>query len=328
MNYKELLFGFLEDRKKREYCLPIVRKLLQANFREGKYIIKAPGRKLEILPEEIEEKVEEICEFVVEKALKEGYSALVVPFIISKEQAPNFYITEEKPREDELWWWLYHLLTGVHCRYFDPRRRGEHFYVLNLANVPKEIGEEFREYLINENFLILGERSGLNINEMLSRLEVPKGIPLKEFILGFIFLSYFAKFWKDWKEKEKVAKIKGKEIPKITDESLLLIFVLPRQKKKVYVFPKLKRIMLRWYGEFSEREIPKISKFIFSFYAADKDYKEESASLLNKFLYYFLQDYVNGELLAKLIELKINYELKKRGRFYGIANAKQFFSKL
>jgi len=329
MNYKELLFEFLEDRKKREYCLPIVRRLLQANFRKGKYIIKASGRKLEILPEEIEEKVEEICEFIVEKSLREGYSALVVPFIISKEQAPNFYITEEKPREDELWWWLYHLLTGVHCRHFDPRRREEHFYVLNLANVPKEIGEEFREYLINENFLIFeGERSGLNINEMLSRLEVPKGIPLKEFILGFIFLSYFVKFWKYWKEREKVAKIRGKEIPKITDDSLLLIFVLPRQKKKVYVFPKLKRIMLRWYGEFSEREIPKISKFIFSFYAADKDYKEESASLLNKFLYYFLQDYVNGELLAKLIELKINYTLKKKGRAYGIANAKQFLSKL
>jgi len=319
MNYKELLFGFLKDRKKREYCLPIVRKLLQANFRKGKYIIKTSERRLEISPEEVEEKIEEICKFIVEKALKEGYSALVVPFIISKEQAPNFYITEEKPREDELWWWLYHLLTGIHHRDF----------VLNLTNVPKEINEEFRRYLINKNFLIFeGERSGLNINEMLSRLEVPRGIPLKEFILGFVFLLYFAKFWRDWKEKEKVAESVKKKIPEITDEASLLIFILLRQKKKVYVIPKLRKIMLDWYNDFSERGIPQISKFIFSFYAADKDYKEESASLLNRFLYYFLQDYVNGELLAKLIELKMNYELKKRGRFYGIANAKQFLSKL
>ena len=327
MNYRELLFGFLEDSVNREYALPVAEKLLNISNidrKRNEYKIKVSGTNKRINRGNLKK----LCEVIVEKSMREGYSSLVVPTIIGVDQAPNFYITEEKPREDELWWWLYHLLTGVHCRYFDPRRREEHFYVLNLANVPKEIGEEFREYLINENFLILGERSGLNINEMLSRLEVPKGILLKEFILGFIFLSYFAKFWKDWKEREKVAKMRGKEIPKITDEALLLIFVLPRQKKKVYVFPKLKRIMLRWYGEFSEREIPKISKFIFSFYAADKDYKEESASLLNKFLYYFLQDYVNGELLAKLIELKINYELKKRGRLYGIANAKQFFSKL
>lgn len=319
MNYKKFLFEFLEDRKKREYCLPIVRKLLQANFRKGKYIVKTSGGRLEILPEEIEEKVEKICEFIVEKALKEGYSALVVPFIISKEQAPNFYITEEKPKEEELWWWLYHLLTGIHYRDF----------VINLANIPKEINERFREYLINKNFLIFeGERSGLNMNEILSRLEVPKGIPLKEFILGFIFVSYFAKFWRDWKEKEKVAKIVRKEIPKITDETSLLIFVLPRQKKKVYVLPKLRKIISHWYRDFTEKDIPQISKFAFSFYIADKNYKEESASLLNKFLYSFLQQHVNGELLTKLIELKTNYELKKRGRIYGISNASQFFSKL
>ncbi|RLG16573.1 hypothetical protein DRN69_00490 [Candidatus Pacearchaeota archaeon] len=319
MNYKEFLFGFLKDKMKREYCLPIVRKLLQANFRKGKYIIKTSDRKLEILPEEIEEKIEEICEFIVEKALKEGYSALIVPFIVSKEQAPNFYITEEKPREEELWWWLYHLLTGIHYRDF----------AVNLANIPKEINEEFRKYLINENFLIFeAEKSGLNINEMLSRLEVPKGIPLKEFILGFIFVSYFAKFWRNWKEKENIAGTMGKEIPRITDEASLVIFVLPRQKKRIYVLPKLRKIISYWYSDFSEKDIPQISKFIFSFYIADKNYKKESAGLLNKFLYSFLQEYINGELLEKSIELKTSYELKKKGRIYGISNAKQFFSKL
>jgi len=318
MNYKELLFKFLEDDMNRDYCVPIVRKLLQANLRKGKYIIKISNKKLEILPEEIKEKTKEICEFIVEKALREGYSALVVPFIISKEQAPNFYIAEEKPKEEELWWWLYYLITGIHYR----------DYVLNLANVPDEIREEFRKYLIQQNFLIFeAERSGLNLNEMLSRLEVPRGISLKEFILGFIFISYFAKFLKDWKEKEEVAKIIEKTIPEITDESSLLVFVLSKQKKKFYILPKLKKILSHWYSDFSEDDIPYISKFIFSFYIADKNYGEESTGLLNKFLYYFLQDYVNGELLTKLVELKISYELKKE-KIYGLRNAERFFSKL
>ncbi len=319
MNYKELLFEFLDESINREYCLPVVRKLLQANFRKGKYVIKKPDRKLELLPEEVEGKTKEICEFIVEKALKEGYSALVVPFIISKEQAPNFYITEEKPREEELWWWLYHLLTGVHYRE----------YILNLANLPQKINEKFKEYLINENFLIFEkDRSGLNINEMLSRLEVPKGVPFKEFIMGFIFLSYFAKFWNDWKKREEVAEIIGKREPTITDETSLLIFVLPRQKKKVYILPKLNRLISYWYNEFTENNIPCISKFVFSFYTTDKNYKEESSGIINKFLYYFLQNHINGEILSKLVELKINYEIKRKGKIYGISNAKQFFSKL
>lgn len=317
--YKELLFKFLESSGNREYCTPIIKKLLQANFRNGKYIIKRSDEKLEILPEEIEGKLEKICEFIIEKSIKEGYSALVIPFIISKEQAPNFYISEERPKEEELWWWLYHLFTGIHYRE----------YVLNLANLPQKINEKFKEYLMNENFLIFEkDRSGLNINEMLSRLEVPKGVPFKEFIMGFIFLSYFAKFWNDWKKREEVAEMIGKREPTITDETSLLIFVLPRQKKKVYILPKLNRLLSYWYNEFTENNIPCISKFIFSFYTPDKNYKEESSGIINKFLYYFLQNHINGESLSKLIELKINYEIKRKGKIYGISNAKQFFSKL
>jgi len=322
MDYKELLFKFLEEDTNREYCVPIVEHLLNVRNIDKKtkeYKIKISGKSERIKQGDIKH----LCEVIVKKSLLEGYTSMVIPTTIGVDQAPNFYISEEKPREEELWWWLYHLLTGIH--YGD--------YVLNLANVPSEIREEFREYLIEQNFLIFeSERSGLKIEEMLSQLNTPRGIPLKEFILGFIFVSYFAKFWKDWKEEEEIAKIVGKTIPEITDEASLLVFVLPKleKKKEVYVLPKLKRILSHWYSDFSEDNIPYISNFIFSFYIADKDYREESVSLLNKFLYYFLQDYVNGELLTKLMELKIGYELRKtkRERIYGLKNAKQFFLKL
>jgi len=323
MSYKELLFEFLKEETNRKYCVPIIERLLQANKRKGKFVltISKSNRRLEVSPEEIEKRVEEICEFIIQKALEEGYGAFVVPFIISKDQAPNFYVTEEKPKEEELWWWLYHLLTGLHCRE----------YILNLANVPNEVREEFRNYLIQEKFLIIEkERLGLDLKEMLSRLEVPKNLMLEEFILGFIFVSYFAKkFLKGRKEEEEVAKVTEKPISEMTDEASLLVFVLSREKKKVYILPKLKDLISYWYSDFYKNKTPYISRFIFSLYIADENYREESAGLLNKFLYYFLQGYVNGELLMKLIELKISYELKKKEKkIYGLANANWFFSKL
>jgi len=324
MNYKVKLFNFLKNSVNREYCLPIMNKMLRANFMRGKFIITIDKtrEKLSLSREEIIKNIENIIEFIVKKALIEGYNALAIPFIISKEKAPNFYIIEEKPKEDELWRFLYLILTGIH--YGD--------FVLNLENVPEEIVKDFREWLINKNFVILEkERSGLNINELLLGLELPKGIPLMEceFILGFIFVSYFVKFWKEKLEEKVIAETFKKKIIEITDESSLVIFILSKQKKKMYIFPRLREIIKKYYEDFfkSDDLVPSISKFIFSLYITKKDYKEESANLLNKLLYYLLQGYVNGELLSKAIDLKISYELKEN-KIYGVSRASQFFSRI
>jgi len=317
--WKNLLFEYLDDDLNRKYAQFIFRKLLQANLRKGRFVIKHQNYRLELKEGDIVNKEKEICEFIVKKSINEGYNAMVIPFIVSKEQAPNFYISTERPREEELLWWLYHLITGLHF--------GN--YVINIANVDKKILEEFRKYLKENNFLIFREeRMGLDIKEMLSKFNLP-GMFLDEFIFGFLILAYFSKFLSEMKEKARISRElkdsghKIDEILSVTDEASLLIFVLSRQKKKVYIFPKLRKLILSWFNE-----PEKLSSFLFSFYITDKTYRDLSRSLLNKFLYYFLQNKVNGELLSKLTELKISYELKRKGRIYRIKNAEQFFSKL
>jgi hypothetical protein len=335
VNYKELLSKFLEDRNNRKYCISILQKLLRANKRRGKFVITIDKikKKLEISPEDLEKRIEEVCEFIVEKTLIEGYNALTIPFIISRDQAPNFCLFEETPREDELWWWIYHFLSGVHFGNI----------VLNLANVSEEIRQEFREFLVNKNFVMIGERSGLNTKTMLSQIRAPPGIPLgeQEFILGFLFLTYFAIFWVSRKGKESTEEFKKNLESTITSDASLLIFVLPREKKRVYVFPRLNHSLINWYEDlFSLKEgeppIPKIPTFAFSFYIRDEKYREITCALLNKFFYYFLLGHINGEILLKLVEIKAIYELKEGikgregNRFHGIPKkaAEFFFSKL
>jgi hypothetical protein len=332
VNYKELLFSFLENENNRKYCVPILQRILMSNKRKGKFIVTIDKNKkrLELYPEELGERIKEVCEFIVEKTLIEGYNALAIPFMISRDQAPNFSLFEERPREDELWWWIYHLLTGVHSGNV----------VLNLANVSEEIRKEFRNFLVNKNFLIIGEKQGLNTKAMLKQLGAPR-ITLREheFILGFLFLSYFATFWAFRKEKESVEEFKKSLETTITSDASLLIFVLPREKKRVYVFPRLNHLLINWYEDLfslKEREphIPKISNFAFSFYIRDEKYRELTCDLLNKFFYYFLSMHINGGILCRLIEVKTTYELKeggkKRKRLYGIPrkSAEFFFSKL
>lgn len=324
MNYKEMLFKFLEDDINVQYCLPIVKKLLQANFRGGKFVITIDknNEKLIVAPDEIKAKIHTILDFMVKKALLEGYNVLVTPCIISKEQAPNFYLAEEIPKSEELWRFLYLLLTGVHG--FE--------YVLNLESAPAKVNESFREWLINKNYLVIGvDHSGLNVKELLLSLKIPEGLPLEEFIMSFIFLSYFAKFWKDTQKTIEIARDFGKLFSEISNDTSLVIFVLSRQKKRMYIFPRLKEILLKYYGDFfiSDYQIPSICRFIFSLYIRDANYKEISVGVLNKLLYYLLQGHINGELLSRAIELKTNYELrKKEHRIFGLQNAPQFFTKL
>lgn len=331
MNNKEILSAYLKSDLNRRYCQPIINQMLQANFRKGQFVIKAGTSRLAVAPNEIEEKAQEIVEFMVRKALLEGYNSLVVPSIVSRDQAPNFYFIQEKPQEDEVWYLLSLLLTGIHTGILGKGKQ-RYVYILNFVNVPEELLSDFREWLRNKNQIILTNvRSGLNFNEIFITLNLPKGIPFEEFIIAFIFLSCFAKFWKEkWQEKRLATEF-GKKLTALPQDSSLVLHVLSRQKKKLYIFPKLGEILVNYYDDFftSDDLIPSISRFVFSLYIADKDYKEKSAKLLNKFLYYMLEGKINGELLSNAIEMKTTYELKKKDeKVYGLLYASKFFAKL
>ena len=329
MNYKELLIQFLSEKTNRQYAVPIAKRLLQQRLRKGYYIIKG---KIKVHQNELEEKMPLIFEELVNQSVDKGYDASLIPTIISSQQAPNFYIGKETPTEDELYRFLFLLLSGIY--------RGP--YIVNLDNSDEKLISEFRKDLIKENLFIfpLEKGAGINLKKILSPLGVKVTPQLNEFVYSFIIISFFI-YWikslslgrEEWMKKlEEFGLSATLEKMGIRDDTTLVVFYIPRQKKEMYYIPKLKKFFLIWYREFLEgkENSPSIVKFIFSTYVSDKQYRKISSSLLNKFLYYFLNGYVSGELLNKLINLKVSYELKKQKskQMHGFINAKQFFSKL
>ncbi|MEM2260643.1 MAG: hypothetical protein QXO40_02805 [Candidatus Aenigmatarchaeota archaeon] len=321
MSHEKLLYQFLSDKENRKYALPILERLIQA-IKHGEIAeIRKAGR------EELIEKMPEIFEKMKNDALKkERYVAHIFPTIISPEQAPNFYIGKESPTEDEIYRFFYLIISGIY--------KGS--YVINLDNIDEKIVNQFRRELINEKLLILPpeKESGVNIRRLLNYIGVKIVRPqLTEFIYSFAIISFFICWIKSLEKTEEwIKKVKELGLDStlervgIRDDTALVIFNIPKQKKEMYYIPKLKKFFSTWYKDFLEdkESTPSIVEFIFSLYIADKQYRELSSSLLNKFLYYFLNGYVNGELLSKLINLKIAYEVKQK-RPYGFIKPKEFF---
>ncbi|MEM5847326.1 MAG: hypothetical protein QXE97_04540 [Candidatus Aenigmatarchaeota archaeon] len=330
-NYKKLLENFLKEKSNRSYALPIVERLLQQRLRKGHYIIKG---KMKVHESELENNMLHIFESLIEKCVREDkkYDASLIPTIISPDQAPNFYLGRENPTEDEIYRFLYLIISGIY--------RGE--YIVNLDNVDERVRSNFRKYLINEKLLIFPsdkEKGGIDLKKLMNAIGIKVVPPLNEFIYSFILISSFVTWIKkesleieNWKKQAEELGIPSLlEKIGIRDDVALVICYLPKQKKEMYFVPKLKSFISKWYGGYltGREDYPFIVKFIFSTYIPDKQYRELSSSLLNKFLYYFLNGYVNGELLDKLINLKISYELKEKTRkVYGFSKAKEFFSKL
>jgi hypothetical protein len=327
-DYKKLLEDFLKEESNRQYALPIFEKLIQAIQRGEIADIRKQGR------EKLIEKMSEIFEKMKDDALKKKrYVAHIFPTIISPEQAPNFYIGKEIPTGEEIYRFFYLIISGI---YKGP-------YIINIDNVDEKIRNEFRNYLIREELLILPGKKGegVNIKKILNDLGIQIALQLdksNEFIYSFIIFSAFASWIKKMEERENLIK----EIEEfglssmlekvgINDDATLIIFYIPRQKKEMYAIPKIKNLLLTWYGDYlkGKEDYPSVVKFIFSNYVSDKQYRELSASLLNKFLYYFLNGYVNGELLNKLVNTKIYYELGKKSKgIYGFVKSRQFFARI
>jgi hypothetical protein len=212
--------------------------------------------------------------------------------------------------------------------------------VLNLIDVDEKAKDKFRRSLISDR-VMFADRRGVN-REMLSQV-CQGSIPSGEHVFAFAFLNYFLYWWKNQMktELEKLEKKKRGDLLdemglprsliedwRITDETTLVVFDFPREKRKMYYIPKMKDFIQKWYSDFfldPGIEFPPLGMFVSSLHA--KEYRNLSGPLLNKFLYYLLRGSVNGELLEKLVSLKTKYIVSiKRG--VGIIYGKNFFSKL
>lgn len=326
-SYKERLESFLSEKSNREYAFPIV---------QGLTVQYTTGKIARLKREKGSEGILEVINEVIKDALEERrYTASIFPTIISPEKARNFYIGKEGgPTEEEIHKFLYLLVSGLHYG-------GE--FVINLDNVADEARKDFRDGLINEKMLILPSvkgRGGIDIARLLSGISaIRKSFPrLSEFIFAFLLISYFSSWIREEIKRKGWSEVLAKMglestlgLLGIRDDVTLIVFRLSKgEKKKVYYIPKLKDVLVKWFSDYIGGREGKLAvvDFIFSLYVADEKYRDISSETLNKFLYYFLNGYVNGELLSKLIQLKIKCELEREGRVYGVLNAKEFFSKL
>ncbi len=327
MNYKKELEKFLEKESNREYSAKILYKLTsQMTVGEIAEIKKSSSNFVD--------NIEKTISIIVKRAYEKGYSASFIPTVISFDNAPNFYIGKEyNPTDIEIYRFLYLLLTGLYS--------GN--YIFNIDNISRSTLDDFREYLINEKLMIFSFKDRNGIDDKKLRREIKYKIPYTEFAFTILMLFKFCNWIKYITHKNTGYKEKLEELGLqsfleeeigVGDDATLVIFNIElRGKRSMYFFPRMTSLISRWFSEYilnHKKELPSIIRFIFSTYVSGKKYGDKSRSLIDKFLFYFLNGYVNGEIIDNMITMKISYELsKKRGeRIYGIHEAGEFFRRL
>jgi len=254
---------------------------------------------------------------------KKEYSSSIWPTLLKFSEASNFKIHKLSPTVDDMLNLWYALLSGL------PHRD----MIINLLNVDEDTLEEFRGKLASQD-LFLRAKPELKEDDIRSSFDnrvLPTwGHPT---VLAFSVLNYIA-----YRAKQEVRETKEGflDISKflehwqIGDKSTMLVVHIPPRggKSDVRIYSRLGLFLNKWYSDFfqSEDRCPSFGLFVSSLYTFHKDYRDLSASLLEKFLHHLLDGYVSGELLNKLVMIKTEAFIKeKRG---GISRAKSFFSKI
>jgi hypothetical protein len=326
MSYQSLLEDFIKNKQNRRYAVNIIAKLT-GQHRHGPIAkIRNQGTSAMV------DRIEDIITYLVNDATsKKRYTSSILPTIVSPQQAPNFWFRNEKePTMEEVYRLLYIILTGVY----------QGSYIVNLDNVDVSVREDFRNWLIKKNIVIFpgnGIRGGINLKEIFNRLKI-HGFPLSEFCFSLLILSYFVGWLKYKMEIPKfIQEMEDIGLPPILskigieDTATLVIFNLHRQKKEMHIVPRLKDFIVKWYEEYltGREDSIFLLSFLSSLYVKHKDYRKIIDKIMNKFIYYLLREYVNGELLVNMINIKIKYELKERKkRPYPIRKAKAFLRKI
>ncbi|AFU57331.1 hypothetical protein Ngar_c03830 [Candidatus Nitrososphaera gargensis Ga9.2] len=324
-DFKVALEQYFSKEVNRRYSLPIIQNLTQQHMH-------GDIRELKTDPDNILK----ICNKLIQDSLSDKrYTASVVPTIISPQMARNFYLKDEKePSENELYEFLYLILTGV---YKGP-------YIVNITNTRSQLIDNFRQDLIDKQNIVFDSKKAKEPLGM--KLAVFNTLfanerfrpPMTEFTFPFLVVSSFVYWIKErtTDRAELIAQLTQtgqKDLIEndleINDDTTLVLFVLGRDKKKVYYFSQLRRLIIRWFKGYlqNEENYPSVVNALFSLYISNKNYRDLSIDLLDKLLYYFLDGYVNGELLDKLMLLKLDHDLKQK-KVFGMNSAKQFFENL
>ncbi len=263
-------------------------------------------------------------DYVINDAINnKRYITSIFPTIVSINKARNFYIgTDDAPSTYEIYRYLYLLLDSVVIS-----AGGQRFYV-NIDNLDRNIWKKVKEFMISDEILVFDNfprKSMVDFKSLRGKYQ----LPTTPFTVAVVIMSYIARKFHALSRANNSMWGKYLQNIGITDETMLFLVVWKGEKKEAYFIPRLYTIFVRWFLD--ENSIDKFLSFLSSLFTIGENskYRDKSSHLMDKFLYYLIHGYVNGELLVKLIELKITNEFsKKEGPIYGFRSADYFFDRL
>jgi len=257
------------------------------------------------------------------KSQEKGYSTLIFPTIISSGRAPNFYLVGEKdtPQKEEVWKMLYLLLTSVQLR----------DTLLNLDHVAKEGRMRWRQWLMPES-------ASASFRRIISELKL-RSRNIGPFYLSLLAIAYWVYRMKlSISGPSKSRGILQKEwMDKLRqygfgNDTVLVAFCMGRGKKEVHYFTRLSQFIIEWFKDYIEGrgERQPLITFLDSLtsISSNRTNAELVSEVREKFVFHLLKYHeVNGELLAQLVELRVQDALNSK-RPFGVASAQDFFDRL
>lgn len=261
-----------------------------------------------------------LIESVVNQAVREGYSSITWPTIIKE---PNLFLSEEKtPDEDELWERMFIYYTSV--------KIGNS--LVNLHPISEAGRDWFWQTLVTDK-VIFGEST--DIKPLKLKLGIFSITPRQPLFVSLSLIAFLVK--KAMEETSEKEDILSPPLQKLGIDDNTSLVIITREKggkmgrrgppKATYFsFSKLSSIVQKWL-------LPDFRIINFLDSLDVKNVKPESREILHKErekLIYFLFKYntINGEILSKIINKKLELELGKKKMSKGFMYAKQFFSKL
>lgn len=268
---------------------------------------------------------------IVDKLLKETeYKSSFFPSIVSIKKGRNFWIRGYRPDPDENARILHLILTGVGIA---ANIRNDRATILtNIDGLTIDERREYINYLVKMRGKTTGEIYPAVGWQRVCDAVFNRYLPFRSdngiypYIYSFALISEFAR-WIFYRKELSPQEIMKRRLDLIT------IVAGRSVPNEFVVIPGISRFISTWFEDLArnrEREYPSIGLFIGSFYNADE--KDKSLSTINKFLYYFLNGYVSGELLNRLAADKVTSFLKvykeRKVKPYGAREAGYFFYRI
>jgi hypothetical protein len=267
----------------------------------------------------------EFLECIVEQAMNEGSNSFIWPTIIGKDSESNLWMNGEKtPAPENLWETLFYTYSSI--------RFGK--YLINFINVDDNWRKDIWLRLITSKVLVSNSKT-CDFSRICKKLKIWKLRDDEPFFnsLALMYYVFTEEFENDghpaengWRSfiQQYLKKYKWGE-----DSGLI---ILGRETKgSVQIFSRLSSFVTYWLNP--ERNLVKFLDSLIMIpdikQSSQNKKRERLGKEREKLVFYLLKYHqINGELLSKLVSIKVCEELNSEEKINGIYGAKGFFSSL